>query len=334
MGQDPRPSVKEPFMQSRLSIQATCIVIAILTCQLNAQDGFQIGGQAGSASRMGFGARGIAAANALSSATAGDALCYYNPALAPFQNQPAAIVSTGFLPFDRHLNFVSYVQHLKPSGGFSIALINAGVSNIQGRDLEGHSTESYSTSENQFLFSFGTKLKDDFAVGVSAKILYFSLFRDVKSTTVGLDVGLLYQPSKEWSLALVVGDLNSKYKWDTSRLYGRDGTTTIDRFPLRRKLAATYAPSVLDGQVSAEVEWVGSVLLTRFGTEISLHKNFGLSAGIDQLDFKRRVNPKPSFGFSLNTSWNTWSPTLHYGFVLEPYSGGGIHLLSLTLGFE
>ena len=321
-------------MQSRFSIRIFVTCFGILTVQAHAQNGFELGGQAGATSRMGFAARGMATGNALSAVAEGDGLSYYNPALAPFQSQATALISTGFLPFDRNLNYVSYVQRLKPSGGFSIALINAGVSNIQGRDLEGQPTESYRTSENQFLFSFGTKLHNDFSVGVSAKILYFSLFRDVKSTTVGFDVGLLYLPGKEWAVALVLGDINSKYKWDTSQLYGRDGTTTIDRFPLRRKLAASYTPSFLHGHVSAEVEWVGTVLMTRFGTEISLHENFGISAGIDQVDFKRRVNPKPTFGFSLKTAWSSWNPSLHYGYVLEPYSGGGIHLVSLTLGFE
>jgi len=321
-------------MKYRTSTLLLLGLLWLLPHRVHAQAGYELGGQAGAAFRLGFAARGISAGNALSAVSQGDGLSYYNPALVPFQSQPTALLATGFLPFDRNLNYVSYVQHLKPSGGFSVALINAGASSIQGRDLEGEPTENYNTSENEFLFSFGTKLRDDFSVGVSAKILYFSLFRDVKSTTVGFDIGCLYFPSREWAIALVLGDLNSKYKWDTSKLYGRDGTTTIDRFPLRRKVAASYAPEFLNGHVSTELEWVGSILLARFGTEIALHENFGLSAGVDQVDFKRRIDPRPTFGFSLKTAWSSWNPALHYGYVLEPYSGGGIHLVSLTLGIE
>lgn len=326
--------MKDPVMKNRFLKLVLLALWMLPSFQASAQNGYDLGGLAGAASRMGFAARGMATANALSAVAQGDGLSYYNPALVPFQTQPTALVSTGFLPFDRNLNYISYVQRLKPSGGFSVALINAGASNIQGRDLDGQPTETYKTSENEFLFSFGIKLQKDFAVGVSAKILYFSLFRDVKSTTVGLDVGLLYIPSGEWALALVLCDINSKYKWDTSQLYGQEGTTTIDRFPLRRKMAASYSPSFLHGHVSAELEWVGSVLLARIGTEITLHENFGLSAGLDQVDFKRRVNPEPTFGFALRTAWSSWRPALHYAYVLEPYSGGGIHLVSLTLGFE
>lgn len=321
-------------MHSPIFVRFFISVSLVAPLAANAQTIFDLGGQAGSASRMGFSARGLATANALSAVAQGDGISYYNPALVAFQAHAAATVSAGFLPFDRTLNHISYVQHLKPSGGFSIALINAGVANIQGRDPEGQPTETYKTSENEFLFSFGMKPHEDFSVGVSAKILYFSLFRDVKSTTVGLDLGVLYIPSEEWCVAVVLGDINSKYKWDTSQLYGRDGTTTIDRFPLRRKIAASYAPDFLNGHIAAELEWVGSVLLSRVGAEISMHENFALSAGLDQVDFKRRINPKPSLGFCLKTTWDSWKPSLNYGYVLEPYSGGGIHLVSLTIGFE
>ena len=140
-------------------------------------------------------------------------------------------MSAGFLPLDRNLNFASYTQSIKPTGGFSLAVINAGVSKIQGRDVDGRPTDTYSTSENEFLFTFGTRLRSEFAVGVSAKILYYSLFAGVKSTTVGFDLGMLYTPASEWAVAVVIADINSKYKWDTSQLYGSDGNTTVDRFP-------------------------------------------------------------------------------------------------------
>lgn len=324
---------KEP-MRRRI---AAALQLGLMLAMPNvafSQIGFELGGQAGAAPRMGFSARGISAANALTADASGEGLAYYNPALTPFQSRTMGIISAGFLSFDRSLNHISYSQRLKPTGGFSIALINAGVSELQGRDLEGRPTEVYSTSENQLLFSFGMKLREDFSIGVSAKILYFSLFKDVKSTTVGFDFGALFIPDDAWAFAVVVGDVNAKYKWDTSQLYGRDGTTTIDRFPLRRKLAASYKPVFLPGRVAAELEWIGSVFLSRIGAEVKIHDNVGLTAGLDQLDFRRGVDPKPTFGLSLTTSWNTWNPTLHYGYVLEPYSGGGFHLVSLSMAIE
>ncbi|MBF8296252.1 MAG: hypothetical protein HW389_2797, partial [Bacteroidetes bacterium] len=268
----------------------------------DAQNNYDLGGLAGAAMRLGSGARGMGMANALTAVTNADGTGYYNPAVVPYQTHPTAQVSAGFLSLDRNLNFVSYGQSLKPTGGFSLALLNAGVSKIQGRNQDGLPTETYSTSENEFLFTFGTKLHRDFAIGVSAKILYYSLFEGVKSTTVGFDLGLLYTVSEEWAVGAVVGDINSKYKWDTSQLYGNEGNTTIDRFPLRRKIALCYSPGFIKGRVSGEVEWIGTAIISRIGTEIALHENFAVRGGIDQIDFGRKINAKPSIGFSLLTT--------------------------------
>ncbi len=298
------------------------------------QNDYDIGGLAGAPMRMGFGARGMAMANAMTAMVDGNGTGYYNPAIVPFQVHPVALASMGILPLDRNLNFASYTQSLKPSGGFSLAVINAGVSNIEGRDQDGNQTQTYSTSENEFLFTFGTKLRQNFAIGVSAKILYYSLFSGVKSTTVGFDLGALYIPSSEWTVALVLGDINSKYKWDTSTLYGTDGNTTIDQFPLRRKAAVCYSPQFVNARINAEVEWIGSVVLTRAGVEMPLHENFAIRGGVDQIDFGGRISAKPSIGFSFRTSAGSWKPSLDYGYVLEPYTSGGIHVLSLNVSFE
>lgn len=316
------------------TLRVALVFWAIMCSRAVPQNNYELAGLTGVATRMGFGARGMTMANALAAVTNQDGLSYYNPAVVPYQLHPTAMVSVGFLPLDRNLNFLSYTQSLKPSGGFSLALINAGVSKIEGRNRDGLLTETYSTSENEFLFSFGTKMQEDFAVGVSAKILYYSLFEGVKSTTVGFDVGLMYQLNEEWTVGLVVGDINSKYKWDTSQLYGHDGTTTIERFPLRRKLALCYVPDFARGRVTGEIEWIGSTLLSRFGTEIALHDNLAIRGGIDQIAFQGKINAKPSIGFSLQTPLGSWNPVIHYGYVLEPYSPGGIHMLSLTVSFE
>jgi hypothetical protein len=316
------------------------IVMVLLTlCSLapsnaGAQNNYALGGLAGSAMRMGFGARGMTMGNSIGAMTSDEGLSYYNPAVVPFQTARTALLSTGFLPLDRSLNFLSYTQSLKPSGGFSLALISAGVSKIEGRNSDGVQTETYSTSENEFLFSFGTKLRPDFAIGVSAKILYYSLFEGVKSTTVGFDLGMLYVLNEEWSLGLVVGDINSKYKWDTSTLYGQDGNTSIEHFPLRRRLSFGYSPAFSKSRLSGELEWIGSTWLSRAGLEIPLHDNLTIRGGIDQIAFDGTVNSKPSVGFSLQGPVASWKPVLTYGYIFEPYSPGGIHMLSLKLGFE
>jgi hypothetical protein len=335
MGKDIRPAMRKRLPYKHiLSLSAILTVQLLTTCVIVAQESFEIGGLAGAPMRMGFGARGMAMANAMSASRGEDANGYYNPAAVPFQVHPTAVLSAGLLPFDRHLNFASYSQSIKPTGGFSLALINSGVSQIQGRSLDGVPTEMYSTSENEFLFTFGTKVRPDFAIGVSAKILYYSLFESVKSTTVGFDLGILYTPAEEWAIGVVVADINAKYKWDTSQLYGNDGNTTIDRFPLRRKIAVCYSPGFVKGRIAGEVEWLGPVLLTRIGAEIALHEILALRGGIDQISFDGSITAKPSIGLSLQTSIGNLTPTVDYGYILEPYGTGGIHMLSVRMSFQ
>ena len=317
-----------------LGSAAVFTLLMMASSSSNAQGSYALGGLAGSALRMGFGARGMSMGNSLGAMKNDDGLSYYNPAVVPYQVDRTAFVSSGFLPLDRSLNFVSYTQSLKPAGGFSLAIINAGVSKIEGRNSDGLQTDTYSTSENEFLFSFGTKIHPDFAIGVSAKILYYSLFTGVKSTTVGFDLGLLYVLNDEWTIGVVVGDLNSKYKWDTSQLYGQDGTTTTERFPLRRRFALSYIPGFAPARVSGEAEWIGSTWLSRLGVEIPLHENLTIRGGIDQIAFDGSISAKPGVGFSLQAPVRTWRPVLTYGYIFEPYSTGGIHVLSLTVGFQ
>jgi hypothetical protein len=140
--------------------------------------------------------------------------------------------------------------------------------------------------------------------------------------------------NEEWTFGLVVGDINSKYKWDTSTLYGRDGNTTIEHFPLRRRLAVCYSPAFFKSKVSGEMEWIGSTWLARSGVEIPLHQNLTIRGGIDQIAFDGSISAKPSLGFSLQAPVASWNPILTYGYIIEPYSQGGIHMLSLTVGFE
>jgi len=293
-----------------------------------------LGGLAGSPLRMGFGARGIALANAMSAVTTGDALTYYNPALAPFQDVPFGTAAYGLLSLDRALNFVSFGQSLKPSAGIAFGIINSGVSNIEGRDRDGIRTETYSTSENSFFFSFGIKVEDKISLGVSAKLLYYSLFREVSSSTVGFDLGFLYQLSDELAFGAVMQDINSKYIWDTSKLYGTSGNRTVDYFPLRKKIGLTYFASDMNLLLATELEFISNETFLRCGGELSLADAFQLRAGLDQVSLSSSLDSKPSFGVAFSSPDLMWRPAIQYTFVLEPYSPHGIHIFSLSVHFE
>jgi hypothetical protein len=296
-------------------------------------NGQTTGGYPGAPFRMGFGAKAMGMANATAAADDGDVVGYQNPALVPFQRVPTAALSVGVLSLDRSLNFLSYTQRLKPAAGLSFGLINAGVDNIEGRDRDGQPTETYSTSENAFLFTFGLKTSDLLSVGVTAKVFYYSLFTNISTTTVGFDVGALYRLSSDLQFGLVVHDLGSKYKWETTSLYGRDGNSTTEYFPVRVRVGTSYAYEPIGIRIGIESEFVRGTTLYRFGVVQMLTDAVALRGGVDQISGARHVSSKPSVGFSFFSSWGEWRPAVHYAFVLEPYAPAALHFISVSISF-
>lgn len=295
----------------------------------------QIGGEPGAFSRMGFGARGMAMGNALAAVTSGELSAYYNPALLPSATGRTASAGFGILSLDRRLNVVSFSAPLPPRAGVSIGLINAGVTDIDGRDSDGEPTGPLRTSENQVFLGFGFLVSPQVQIGVALKLYYYQLYTDVSSTTVGVDVGGLVRITSDLQAAVTVRDINSRYKWDTSPLFGQNGQTSEDRFPLLTTVGLAYTLPDSLARVSAEVEMSNvSTTFLRAGVEIPLVPEFAVRAGIDRLDLKERGNGvRPGFGFRAQTSLVGWRPAVEYAFVLEPFSPAPLHMIAVSVGF-
>lgn len=292
----------------------------------------QIAGTAGAFSRLGFGARGIGLGNAGAAVNSGQVSTYYNPALSAFSAAPTAAATFSILSFDRYVNFLSYTQPLRPMAGISVGIINAGVRNIDGRDGDGLHTEDYSITENQFYLSFSNKVDERVSIGVTVKLLYSKLFEEVKSTTVGFDIGVCAQLTDELSLGAALIDLNSKYKWDTKQIYLENGRQTQDKFPSLRKIGLAYRLLDAAALLSAEFEnsSQGSNLF-RVGAEYAFMENFALRGGIDRLELgENATGAKPSLGFSVRQPLDGWTPSLQYSYVIESFAPQGMHIITLS----
>jgi hypothetical protein len=307
-------------------------VLLLLSILLGNAASAQIGGTAGSFSRVGFGARGIGMGNACTAVASGPVSSYYNPALSAFSGSPTATATFGVLAFDRSLNFLNYTQPLKPMAGISVGLINAGVGNIDGRDGDGLHTEDYAVTENQFFLSFANRVDPRVSIGVTVKLLYSKLFESVKSTTVGFDVGLCARLTDDLTLGAAVIDLNSKYKWDTKQIYFENGRTTEDKFPNLRRVGLAYA--LLDTTAILTAEYENSSAgtnLFRFGAEFAVTGNFTVRGGLDRLELgDEATGAKPSFGFTVLQPLDGWTPAVHYAFVIESYASHGMHIITLS----
>jgi hypothetical protein len=288
----------------------------------------------GASLRMGFGARGIAMGNAMTSVINGDLQAYYNPAIVPFESVPTVVAAYGVLSLDRRLNYLSYTKSLKPNAGISFSLINSGVGDIDGRDRDGVHTGTYSTSENSFMLSFGLHPVPKLSFGLTVKVLYYNLFEGMKSTTAAFDIGALYLISEELTLGGVLQDINAKYKWDSSPLYGINGNSSVEKFPLRKRIGISWTPSKYSLMVSGEFEAVGSAAFFRIGSEVEVYEGIAIRGGIDQIALNSDLPAKPSLGISVQKILATWTPAFQYAYVFEPYSPSGIHILSLSVRFK
>jgi hypothetical protein len=290
-----------------------------------------LGGRAGAASRFGTGAEGIGTGNSRSAHAAGDVGFAYNPALIAFQRSATVMVGTSFLSLDRSLNALSYATPLPPTAGLALSVMNAGVSEIDGRNSIGERTSSYSVSENAFGLTFGLRPTPRLALGVSTKLLYYRMIEGLSSTTVGVDAGASYLVNDELTLGAVFRDINSKYRWDTSKLYGRNGRQTTDLFPRRAILAVRYAPSWFDASASAEWEYVASGSLFRAGIESRIHPLVVLRTGVDGLNPEKALGVRWSAGMTVENTGLLWNPSFDYAFVVEPWAPSPAHMISLRL---
>lgn len=303
----------------------------------------------GAFSRMGFGARGIGMGNAMSAVREGSIVSYYNPALAPFQEANSFQTSYSILSLDRSLNFLNYTRRFElgkkesPDGtikprsvaGISVGIINAGVSNIDARDNQGRKTGDISTSENQFFVAVANRFSEKLSIGIAFKFFYFKLYESITSTGLGFDVGALYLLNENMTVSLMLSDINSKYEWDTGKIYGSNGNITKDKFPLLKKIGFSYKfdkPKII-----AAVEFEssnGEANILRAGGEYNIFENLFLRAGFDKLNISNLDFPvRPTFGFSLFHLMKSVKIGIDYAFVVEPYSSSDLHTIGVNVNF-
>jgi len=304
----------------------------------------------GAFSRMGFGARGIGMGNSMSSVIEGNLVSYYNPALIVYQENNSFQTSYSFLSLDRSLNFLNFtrkfefysakdslVENPKPraTAGVSVGIINAGVGKIDGRDRSGFKTDELSTSENQFFVGLANKFSDRFSLGVAIKFYYYKLYEKINSTSVGFDIGGLFRVNDQWNVSFMLSDVNSKYKWDTSPVYELQGSNYEDKFPVLKKIGASYQNKNLGLIASAEIEISNAETnILRLGIEYNAIENLYVRGGIDQFNLNNKdFLPKPTLGFSYFKEFGSLIFGVDYAFMIEQYSPYDRHIVGLSVNF-
>jgi hypothetical protein len=294
----------------------------------------QLGGHPGAFTRMGFSARGIAMGNAMISVTSGDISGLYNPALSPYQDDHLINLSYSFLSLDRSLNFVAYTKNFKlpnqaqGGAGITFAWVNAGVSDIDGRDADGFSIGMLSTSDNMFLFAPSIRVSEKLSLGVGFKFYYSKLYSDevntVSSTSFGFDLGAVFKVNDKINAALTIRDLNVKNKWNTADVYGDLGGTKEEKYPKLYTLGVSYLLPNNFGLVSLDYETSNKKSnIFRLGVEVLPIRDIKFRAGMDRLDLSAKDifgGSRGMFGVGYQKPFGNYVVGIDYSFVLEPFT--------------
>lgn len=319
----------------------------------------QLGSYAGAFSRMGFNARGMAMSNAMVSDIFGDINGMYNPALATFQEEGKVDLGYTFLSLDRRLNTFGFTKKFKipnqekGGAGITLAWINAGVSDIDGRDNDTRQLGMLSTFENEFYLGTGFKISDLVSIGVGFKLYYAKLYQDITSTSFGLDFGAVYKANDKLALGLTIKDVGVKYEWQTSKIYGSNGNTTKDKFPTLLDIGATYLLPKNYGIISLVLQEYlnkttndvpestsdnSSNTVFKIGIETFIINQVKLRAGLDRIDLNSddfTGNLKPSIGFGISKSFSkTINLGVDYSFQLEPFSHDPVQNIGIVFKFK
>ncbi|PIQ07619.1 MAG: hypothetical protein COW71_16155 [Ignavibacteriales bacterium CG18_big_fil_WC_8_21_14_2_50_31_20] len=328
------------------------IIIALLFTTMSFAQSNQfseIASMPGSFSRMGFGARGMGMGNAMSSVITGDKVAFYNPALSVYQENNSFQTSYSFLSLDRNLNFLSFTRKFefgkkdslgnfiskKRIAGLSAGIINASVSNFFERDNQGNVTGELNPYENQFFVSLANQFTDKLTIGFTAKFYYSKLYDKVSTNTFGIDIGALYRVNERITISAMVADLLSKYEWDTAIIYGQDGSSVDEKFPMLRKIGVSYFLNQHNLIAALELEntSVGNNYL-RFGLEYGIYEGLFLRGGLDKYDLSNTSIPsRPSLGFSYFYNVVNINIGVNYAFVVEPYSSFDQHIIGIDINF-
>ena len=338
-------------MINKISKNFLVIILLVFCTTAFSQDAYSsIAGKPGAFSRMGFGARGMGMANAMTSITSGNVVAYYNPALSIFQEGNSFSSSYSILSLDRSLNFLNFTRKFelgwknadgsrrdKPRSvaGVSLGLINAGVDNFAERDNQGIKLGDLSPFENQFFMGVGLKTSERLAIGFTAKFYYSKLYDEVTTTSFAFDIGAIYILNENITIGAALIDVNAKYKWDSSKIYEQDGTNTTDEFPIRKKIGVSYKFSEQKIIASIEFEGINSETnFLRLGAEYNIFESLFLRAGVDNMNISNTDFPaRPTFGFSYLHSLKSFVAGIDYAFVLEPFSSSDQHIVGININF-
>lgn len=326
-------------------------------------DGFaQNGGSAGAFLRLGLGPRGMSMSNSISSIPELGANGFYNPALAAGTENKSVEMASSIMAFDRNLHSITGAFRIPPKAGVQLMIMNAGVSNIDGRTLSGYPSGSFSTNDYLIQSAFGVKANDKLWIGIGIKFIFSKYHPDLEmATAFGLDAGIYYKATSNLSLSAVAKDVLLTNQWNSKDLYGgQDLTSRFNYFPtqfvfggsyrfLEQKLIVSseflirvYESDYVKKQISNDfnppnffnqrVAATTSQTAIQSGVSYQIHERIRLAMGYTNRDLEfAESHHSFSGGFSLFLPFDLFKPSIEYAVNTEPDVSTLIHTFAIRL---
>ncbi|MTI88012.1 MAG: hypothetical protein FH748_08595 [Balneolaceae bacterium] len=320
----------------------------------------QTGGFTGASLRMGYNARSLAMANAMTASTSEGTFVYYNPAHAAlFSETNQADMTVGALSYDRIFQSAGASFQMPPSAGIAFSLLRTGVQDIDGRSQSGYHTGYFDASEYQLLTNFGIRFSSRLNGGIGIKFSIADYHQQLDNpVAVGIDLGFLFKASDQLNIGLAVQDLFASYSWNSKELYSLDQSqNVVNKFPARLKAGAAYHNQqfTLSGELELlvteselseadvfvsrgrptvlvdEETITNATAILRLGGSWYAHERFTLRGGWRLPDASNSDSWALSSGFSIHLPFDVFSPSIDYAFVMEPYRISNMHVFSLRL---
>ena len=232
------------------------------------------GGQPGAFLRMGVGVRAMGMGGTFTAVANDVSTAYWNPAGLATLSLTEILGTYSLLSMDRSHNYVSFAVPLGSAGTIGASWINMSVNDIEGRDLFGRTTETFSNAENAFMLSYGYAVSEQLSIGGTVKYLNHSLER-YNSTGFGFDAGILVKLSEFLRIGASVQDIYSQVMWNT-------GSSLSEKFPLTARVGAAVTPLNLPVTVGIDYEQVqDQASRIHAGLEVALKYGVGFRLGYD-----------------------------------------------------
>ena len=123
-------------------------------------------------------------------------------------------VGLNYMRYIGETNFAGlrYGQGVSEHGAVAVGLQYFGYGNIQGADIDGTLTGSFSASDMAFSLTYSHDISEKWRGGITLKYLY-SKYEDYTAGAVAADLGVnFYDPDHEFSASLVAKNLGGQVK--------------------------------------------------------------------------------------------------------------------------